>query len=635
MGKLSIPLILLIVTILSVLMIDQPQPKADFTFTNNIGVTTLDVQRMSWMQDLRVARLLFEGLVHNDVLSREFRTIPGVAESWEVSPDNLVYTFHLRDNARWSNGKSVTASDFVYSWRRGILPDTAADYSGMFFKIQGARAFFQWRNQKLASFDPKTTTAQTLWEQTEKQFADTVKIQALDDFTLRVELESPTPYFLDLCAFSIFSPVYPPLVKQYETLDPDTGRLISERGWTKPPAVISNGPFKLTLWRFKRDMRLEKNPHYWNKETVAIDSIHIPTIEDPNAAVLAFETGALDWSSDVIPSYRADMLQAKEAFYQENASLYEKLKNQGLDPIEIDRQLPQDPRANIHAFPAFGTYFWNFNCSPRLVDGRINPFADPRVRRAFALAIDKQTIVKQVRRLGEPIASTLIPPGSIGGYASPAGLGYDPRLARELLAQAGYKDPSTMMTIELLFNKDSGHDLIGQSIARSWRENLGVSVTLRTKELKVFKDDLKKHNFMTSRAGWFGDYGDPTTFLEINRSTDGNNDRNYSNPIYDDLLDQADKELDTHKRMAILSQAEQLIMEQDLPMIPIFHYVQINLFDAHRITGISSHPRQQQDLFLVDVFGDGKGPDLPRALPPSEPILNDQPDLALSEEGSQ
>src|SRR5690606_30219819 len=123
----------------------------------------------------------------------------------------------------------------------------------------------------------------------------------------------------------------------------------------------------------------------------------------------------------------------KQRFYDENREEYERLKALGLDPIEIDRRLPDDPRKSIHALPAFGTYFYNFNCSPRLNDGRDNHFADARVRRAFALAVDKERIARDIRRLGESVADTLIPPGSIGGYDSPEGLSFDPVRAREEL----------------------------------------------------------------------------------------------------------------------------------------------------------------------------------------------------------
>src|SRR5690606_1568410 len=271
--KLLAPALLLVLVIAATLVTDRPLPPADFTFINRGDVTTLDPQRMSWMQDLRVARLVFEGLVANDVFTDGYDIVPAVAERWEVSPDGLVYTFHRRPDAKWSNGEPVTARDFVYSWRRALLPDTAADYTGLFQLIKGAGAFYTWREQALEEYGREALempaaerpgAARALWNRTLEQFDEMVGLKAVDDRTLRIELERPTPYFLDLCAFAVFYPVYEPLVSRYEPIQPDTGRIKLESGWTKPDRLVSNGPFQLTVWRFKRDMYFEQNPHYWN-----------------------------------------------------------------------------------------------------------------------------------------------------------------------------------------------------------------------------------------------------------------------------------------------------------------------------------------------------------------------------------
>jgi oligopeptide transport system substrate-binding protein len=245
------------------------------------------------------------------------------------------------------------------------------------------------------------------------------------------------------------------------------------------------------------------------------------------------------------------------------------------------------------------------------------------------MVIDKQAIVENIKRCGEPVARTLIPPNSIGGYTAPDGLRCisdfpDPAArrawvdkAKALLAEAGYTDLSKFPTVEILFNKDGGHDQVAQAIGRNWEDHLGVPVRLEQKEIKVFKDDLKNANYMTSRAGWYGDYGDPTTFLDLSRSTDGNNDRKYNEPEYDALLDRARVEMDPAARMAILEEAEARIVAEDLPLIPLYHYVTLYLFDADEFTGINCHPRTDQKLDLIDVFGDGKGTDEPKVMRPS------------------
>ncbi len=634
-----IPVAVLVALVALSVFGDRPLPRADLTFINSSEVNTLDPQRMSWMHDLRTARLLFEGLVANDVLSDDFGIIPGVAESWELSEDARAYTFHLRDDAKWTNGAEVKAHDFVFSWRRALLPDLVSDYVAMFLNIEGAQAFYDWRQQQLdgftdlefASDDERRDAAYALWEETKARFDASVGLKAVDDHTLVVTLERPVPYFLELCAFAVFSPVYEPLVAQYERPDPVTARLVRRPGWTKGGVLISNGPFELTDWRFKRDMRLTKSPHYWNRDTIAINSVSIPSITDPNAGVLAYQTGSIDWIADVTSPYRGDMVAQKLAFLDEHKERVAELEAQGYDQFSITRQLPDDPRAHTHAVSSFGTYFYNFNCKPRLPDGRDNPFADPRVRRAFAMCIDKPAIAREIRRLGEPSAHTLIPPGSIGGYTSPKGLpnigdaaNLDDRQAiidqaKALLEEASFPDD---FVVELAFNKDAGHDLIGQAIAKSWQKSLGVQTSLSQKEIKIFREDLKNKQYMTARAGWFGDYGDPTTFLDINHSLDGNNDRAYNNPVFDQLLADAADELDPVKRMAMLSEAERIIMEEDLPLVPIFHYATIYMFDAKKVTGLSTHPRTKQNAFLIDMLGDGIGPDQPRPMNPDR-ILSD------------
>ena len=316
MLRLLVPIVLLLALVGVSVFSDNPAPRADLVFINSSDVNTLDPQRMSWMHDLRTARLLFQPLVQNDVLSDDFDIIPGVAESWEISDDARTYTFHLRHDAKWSNGEPVTAEDFRYSWRRAMLPDLVSDYVAMFMNIDGATEFYDWRLAQLDAFSDRDfanaserqQAAYDLWDETHAQFDALVGMQAPDPQTLVVRLSKPVPYFLDICAFGVFAPVYEPLVAQYERPDPQTGRLIRRPGWTQGGVLISNGPFILTRWRMKRDMRLEKNPYFWDRDNIAIDSIDIPSINDPNAGVLAYQTGAVDWIADVTAPYRGEMV---------------------------------------------------------------------------------------------------------------------------------------------------------------------------------------------------------------------------------------------------------------------------------------------------------------------------------------
>ncbi len=624
MLRLAIPLILLAAAIFAIVGADRPAPRADFTFINRGDVTTLDYQQMSWQQDLRVAKIIGEGLVTNDIFTHDYAVVPGAADRWEISPDLRTYTFHLRDG-KWSDGSPITARDFLYAWMRGLIPDVGADYTGFFQHIKGGRAFSDWRTKALADFalahgsSPSPSAAADLWHQTKLKFNELVSARAPDPHTLGIEHERPTPYFLDMVGFPAFFPVCEAVVSRYESFDPATARIKWNQDWTKPPNLVTNGPFYVESWKFKRDLRLRRNPYYWNQSAIRMDTMSIPTVEDSVSSVMAFETGAVDWVSDVLAPFRAEMVAHKNAFYAEHKAEYDSLKAQGLDPIEIDRRLPPDPRKNIHVYPAFGTYFWNFNCSRTLPDGRVNPLADPRVRRALALATDKRAIADGIRRVGEHEAPSLIPPRSINNYHSPAGLSYNPDEARRLLAEAGYPGGKGFITLDLLITKDGGHELIAQTLAKDWERILGINTTITVQEVKVFRERLKNKNYMTARASWFGDYGDPTTFLEISRTGDGNNDRNYSSPKFDALLDRAAKETDRIARLRILEEAERLLVEEDVPILPIFYYVNMYLFDANKMTGISSHPRGDQLLYRVDMFKDGKGTDAPLCLPPLKP----------------
>lgn len=593
--------------LLALAFAQRPKPRADFVFVNRGEVSSIDPATMSWQQDFRVGRALYEGLTTRDVRSPGYEARAGVAERWEVGDDGRVYTFFLRADARWSNGEAVTSHDFVYSWRRMLLPENGADYVQLFFVIRGAKEFHDRRLAALRAFageagvQDRLGAAGALWTRTEREFEALVGVKAIDDRTLRVELERATPYFLDLTSFGSFVAVNARLVRAHESLDAATGQVRTDPAWTRPGRFVGNGAFVLESWAFKREMRLRRNEAYWDLGRVEIESIGIPSIEDPTAQILAFQTGAVDWVVDATTGYTAQMLEERAEFERERAAEIASLRGQGLDELEVLRRLPRDPRATIHAMPAYGTYFYNFACGARLKDGRPNPFADARVRRAFSMAIDRRALCERVRRTGEPPATTLIPPGSIGGYRSPRGVGFEPEAARELLARAGYPGGAGLPMIEIVFNKEGGNDVIAQAVARDWERHLGVRVMLDQRELKVFREKVKSGDFMVSRASWFGDYGDPTTFLDINRTGNGNNDRGYSNAAYDALLDRAAEERDAEARMRLLEEAERMLVEEEMPLAPIFTWGTIQMFDVHRVEGLSAHPRQEQDLSRVRV----------------------------------
>lgn len=358
-------------------------------------------------------------------------------------------------------------------------------------------------------------------------------------------------------------------------------------------------------------MYLERNEHYWNAKAVRSGTVEIRIIEDANTTVLAAEAGAADWVTDTMAEYRPEMLAERrryEARYAKEIAAA-MAKGKRIDAAVAMLPPPEEgERRNIHGLRAFGTDFYSFNCRPSLSNGKPNPFADNRVRRAFALAVDRRTLVDRVTRLGEEPSNVLVPRDAIAGYSSPDGLPFDVARARRELADAGWTDRNgdglienasgeLFPTVDLLYSLGSPRyrDLTF-ALREMWRGSLGVEVQARAKEVRDFREDLKNGNFMIARGGWYGDYGDPTTFLDLSRSNDGNNDRQYRSDRFDGLLADAAAELDPAKRLTILRDAERLLMEEDLPILPLCGFVTVYMYDPTSVTGLTHHPRLEQHL---------------------------------------
>lgn len=602
MGKIAVILGLLIGLLALGVAREQAAAPADLVYIEPNDMNTLDPQRMSYNQDFRLSYALYETLVRWDIYSDDFHVMPGAASSWEVSPDRRTYTFRLDPRGKWSSGDPVRAGDFVYSWQRALMPDTAADYSQLFHLIKGGREFFEFRTAQLAEYATRDESQRTpeaaraLRDAADQALARLVGLEAIDDLTLRVTLERPTPYFLDLVAFGPFSPVHRATVEAYTDVDPDSGMIRQRHGWTKPPLLVGNGPYVLTKWKFKQELRLEKNPHFRDPGLARAASIRVLCIEDQNTSVLSFKSGAADLHIDLDLEYIGDLLA----------------------------QSRRGERDDLHQFTTFGTYFWSFNCTPTLGDGRHNPFRDAAVRRAFAMATDKAALVREVRRSEEKVANVIVPPGSIAGYTSPRGLSLDPAAARRELALAGWADRDAdgvpeneagepFPVVELLCTPVGPHRDIAQAMSRMWEQALGVRTRVVVKETKVYRNTLKRRDYMVARGGWYGDYLDPLTFLDLHRTGDGNNDRGFSDPRYDEMLRAADDELDPARRLELLAMAERYAVEEAMPVLPLYHYDQYYLYRPHTradgtpnpggLRGMSKHPRLIQYLYMLEVVG--------------------------------
>jgi oligopeptide transport system substrate-binding protein len=608
--RLLIPIAFVVAVVVAIVGLDNTKPRADFVFVNRGDVFTLDPQRMSWLTDMQIAYCLYEGLVRWN--TKDFSIDLAAADKLEVSEDGLVYKFHVRDDAKWSNGAEVTSYDFQYAWMRLLTPDTSSDYSNFFYCIKGAKDFWDWRTEQL-----KNGTVTSLNDLRE-EFAARVGVSTPDYKTVVVELARPVPYFLDQLALAVCSPVYRPSVegwvvdnitkkeiiengwysidptkiseRKWIEVDEESGRIKQQYYWARPETIVCNGPFVLETWRYKRDMWLIKNRHYHTPEVTTLQTIQGLTISDANTAVMSFEGGHVDWLSSVNVDYQADMLQQK-----------------------ID-----GTRTNIHAFPTFGTDFFSFNCRSDLSNGTKNPFSVPAVRRAFVLATDRESIVKHATRLNEPVVNSFVPPKSIDGYGEVEGLGFNPERAISELRNAGWddrdddgfvedEDGNPFPPIDLLYTTNTPrYKWISLELRDQWEKLLGVRVELRGTDNKFFSADLRSGNFMVARGRWYGDYGDPTTFLDVFRSDNGNNDRGYINHEIDALLNEADKEQNPNKRMELLRDIEERLFTKEVPMLVICQLLQLYMYDPEHVSGLTEHPRLVQHLWRVSVsdFGD-------------------------------
>jgi len=462
----------------------------------------------------------FEGLM---ALDNNDKPISGMADSYKLSKDGLTYTFHIRSGALWSDGKPVVAGDFEYAWKRVLKPATASVYSYQMFYLKNGQGY----NESELAADKKTPGVKSAT-------AADVGVKATNDSTLVVTLENPTAYFLSLLAFQTYMPV------RKDVVDKDTA-------WaTKPATYITNGAFKMKVWKPKDVLTFVKNDKYWNAKAIKLETLNYKMLEDETAALSAYKAGQMD------------MIQTP--------------------PQSEIPALVADGSCKIS--PNYGTYYYIANLTPNAI--KINPEAakavqNPKVRKALSLAINRKDIVENVSKGGQTPATSFVPKGSLEpngkDFASKV---YYPAVgdiaqAKKLLAEAGYPGGKGFPKITFLYNTLAGHQNIAAAVQDMWKTNLGINIELKNQEWKVFIQTRNDKNYILARDGWLGDYTDPMTFLDLLTTSSGNNNSGYSNKVYDAKIAAAKKELDPTKRMAILHEAEDIIMKDDV-VIPIYGY---------------------------------------------------------------
>lgn len=459
--------------------------------------------------------------------------VEGQAESYEKidNGDGTVsYTFKLRPDIKWSDGKEVTANDFVYSWQRLVDPATAAEYNYMIDMVVNANEIMEGTETDLSKLG----------------------ITAVSDQELKIDLTYDCPYFTQICSFGVTMPLREDIVKDNDQ-------------WTQDPATyISNGPMQMSEWKHSSYIMMVPNTEYYDSEVVTLNSLKWILSDDATSMYASYKNGEVDFveknfPSDEIPTLLAD----------------------GTMKVE----------------PMVGTYFVCFNTE-------VAPFDDARVRQAFSLVIDREYITENVSRAGETPAAAFVPDGvndaqgaegesfrEVGGnYYGLSDEEYQANCeeARSLLAEAGYPDGAGLPTITYSYNTLDSHRVIAESLQEMWQKELGVNVSLSNEDWAVFIDSRHNGDFEIARHGWIADYNDPITFLDMWVTGGGNNDANYTNEEYDQLIADAKATADPEKRMEALHAAENILME-DAPVAPIYFYTNPYLM-ADNINGMFYTP---------------------------------------------
>lgn len=479
---------------------------------------------------------MFEGLTAD---TPEGIVLAG-AESYEVSEDGTVYTFKLRQDAKWSDGKPVTAKDYDYAWTRAMSPEAAAEYSYIVVPhIKGGQDYFDGKIK-----------------------ADEVGITAVDDYTLKVELNYPIPYFLALTAFYTYCPVREDVV----AANPDN--------WFRDPATfVGNGPFTLGEYQTGSHLTLVPNKEYYGVDQVKVDSIKCVFISEATTAYNAYKQGDIQVLDEMIPTDELPNLMATDPNFVNEARV--------------------------------GTYYMNFN-----VDNEV--LSDVRVRKALSFAIDRKSLSENVLKGGEIPATGFIPSilvDSTGKSYRAGGVefGIDPTKAKveeakALLAEAGYANGEGFPTLTITYNTDERHKKIAETVQEMLKTNLGINVELINEEWAVFQNTRREGRFEIARGGWLGDYADPITMLDLFTSFSGLNDPQWRyneqtalaphdktlNPEqekYDKLI--ADSMVTSGaERDALIREADRYLIEENMVVMPLFYYSYNYLIDLDKVTGI-------------------------------------------------
>lgn len=477
------------------------------TISLNAGMEPTGLNTLTSTYSIEFA--LFEHMYENLVtLDDDDNTVPGAAESWDYDEDTLTYTFHLRKDGVWTNGDPVTAKDFEFAWSQALNPDVASDYAYFLYFIKNAEKYFN---------------GEVTW--------DEVGVKVVDDYTLEVTMEQPTPYALFLFSFGTLAPINQ---RFYEAVGAD---LYS----TEAQYFCTNGPFALTEWSHNDKIVMQKNDAWHGAADVEVEEIDWKIITDANAALSSFLAGDLDMV--------------------------------GLGTGELIKQA-EAAGATIQSYTDGTSFYIYFNNNDQYL-------SNVNLRRALFNAIDEQKEIDTVwQNDNEPMTSFTAPgvsatdgtsfAGKVGELYAPS---RDQEKAKEYLATALSELGCTVDDLSAHLSIDCGDS--PTSIAEAsfyqeqWRQVLGIEVAVNSMITKQGSQNRKTGNYVMSITGWGPDYNDPNTFLDLWVTDGGNNQTGFSNERYDELIDLAAKETDLEKRESYFIECEQIIADQ-LPIGPAF-----------------------------------------------------------------
>ncbi|WP_028863308.1 ABC transporter substrate-binding protein [Psychromonas aquimarina] len=494
---------------------------------NGTEVASLDPQKTEGVPESHVIRDLLEGLVNQDANGK---TIPGVAQSWETL-DNKTFTFHLRKNAKWSNGDPVTAHDFVYSFQRAVDPATASPYS--------------WYLEMTTMVNADEIIAG-------KKDKSTLGVKAVDDYTFEVKLDSAVPYFVMMMGHTTVKPVHKATVEKYGDK------------WTKAENFVGNGAFVVNNWVVNERIELVPNKQYWDNSNTVLTKVTFLPIENQVAEMNRFLSGELDMTYEVPNEH------------------FRRLKKEHSDSVAIKGNLC--------------TYYYNFNTHKP-------PFNDVRVRKAVSYAIDRDVVSKILLGQGQKPAYFLTP--EIISDFTPELPAYGKLTQKErnskakaLLAEAGYNEANPLK-FSLLYNTSENHKKLAVAIGSMWKKTLNIDVTLENQEWKTYLETKKLGNFEAARAGWCGDYNEPSTFTSLMEGSNTTGGIHYKSAAYDSLIKQAIETTSADEREK-LYYAQEALLTEDMPIAPIYQYVTTRLVNPH--VGGYAVNNAEDKLYSKDMY---------------------------------